>query len=577
MQLSKLSLLAPLVLLTAAQVSAQDTERAKLTASDGTSSDRFGVSLTTAGDMVIVGAPYADLPGAPFAGAVYIFERSGVTWTQTAKLTAATPDANAQFGASVDFDGTTLFVGAPFQTVTGVDINGAPTSTDQGAVTVFEYSPPAWIELETLELSVPSGRFGRTLAVHGDRAAVAYQVFNLNSTNDFVRFYSLENGAWMSTGLAFLGFRLSVDLEIDEDVLVIGAPGLGEPDLARVYERSADSFSLLQDLTSPPQILNSFGSSVALDGDSFFLTGSGPPPQFDTVLLEYRRSGGGPFVQQAIPGVQVDSQFHELMGLSVSDNDLWLGFSEIDVPGAPAGGDVRRATQAGGVWTEDDRRVASDPVPTHALGRVVDSSGRFAAAATADGVDDAVYVFDVDSHQEFCFGDGSSPAGCGACPCGNDAPSGTIGGCLNSSQRSARLLALGRSSITSDSLQMELLGAQGNSFAILLSGDNALPQSGTCPVGSGIDVVGAPFDGLRCAGSQLVRHGIRSTDLQGDAASAANPGWGGDFLPASGLLSQLSSPSGATRHFQVIYRDLPTSGCGTGLNSTNAVSVQLRP
>jgi hypothetical protein len=46
--------------------------------------DYFGVSVATDGSTALIGAIYDDLEVAPFhgnAGAVYVFERTGRTWT----------------------------------------------------------------------------------------------------------------------------------------------------------------------------------------------------------------------------------------------------------------------------------------------------------------------------------------------------------------------------------------------------------------------------------------------------------------------------------------------------------------
>ena len=51
---------------------------------------------------------------APFAGAVYVFSRSGTTWTQQAYVKSSNNERLNYFGASVSLssDGNTLAVGA---------------------------------------------------------------------------------------------------------------------------------------------------------------------------------------------------------------------------------------------------------------------------------------------------------------------------------------------------------------------------------------------------------------------------------------------------------------------------------
>ena len=85
----------------------------KLTAGDGTADDEFGSSVAITGEVIVVGAHFADLPGNSQAGSAYVFRRSGTVWAQTQKLipVAAVPLGD-HFGESVAVSGSTLAVGA---------------------------------------------------------------------------------------------------------------------------------------------------------------------------------------------------------------------------------------------------------------------------------------------------------------------------------------------------------------------------------------------------------------------------------------------------------------------------------
>src|SRR5262249_23709580 len=74
------------------------------------------------------------------AGAVYIFDRSGSTWSQRAYVKASNTRAKSSFGR-VALDGTTLAVGAPLESsgATGINGNQADTSApNAGAVYVIQ-------------------------------------------------------------------------------------------------------------------------------------------------------------------------------------------------------------------------------------------------------------------------------------------------------------------------------------------------------------------------------------------------------------------------------------------------------
>jgi hypothetical protein len=76
------------------------------------------------------------------AGAVYVFVRTGTTWTQQAYLKASNTGTNDQFGRSVALSGDTLAVGASGEAsgATGVNPAGGQadnSATSAGAVYVF--------------------------------------------------------------------------------------------------------------------------------------------------------------------------------------------------------------------------------------------------------------------------------------------------------------------------------------------------------------------------------------------------------------------------------------------------------
>ncbi|MEM7517020.1 MAG: hypothetical protein AAF368_08880, partial [Planctomycetota bacterium] len=167
--------------------------------------------------------------------------------------------------------------------------------------------------------------------------------------------------------------------------------------------------------------------------------------------------------------------------------------------------------------------------------------------------------------EEYCFGASNNGPNCNSpCPCGNNGVVDSRSGCVNSTGRGAYLEGHGTGQIESDDLRFSMTGALPGVAALLVSGVNQLPLNGTCAPGTGLPV----FDGLRCAGGNLQRHGIRITDADGNVR-LADSSWGvtGDVLAGAGFVA------GQTRNFQVLYRDNVAAGCLTGQNGTNGVSV----
>lgn len=88
----------------------------KLLASDGALGDLLGTSVAIAGDTLVLGAVSADTILGTDSGAAYVWTRSGATWGETLKLTAADGASSDQFGNSVGIAGDSAIVGCPQHT-----------------------------------------------------------------------------------------------------------------------------------------------------------------------------------------------------------------------------------------------------------------------------------------------------------------------------------------------------------------------------------------------------------------------------------------------------------------------------
>lgn len=172
-----------------------------------------------------------------------------------------------------------------------------------------------------------------------------------------------------------------------------------------------------------------------------------------------------------------------------------------------------------------------------------------------------------------CFGDGGVSPGCTNCPCGNNANPGDGGGCLNGAGVSTVLIGSGVASISADTLRFDTVACNPASFANLQSGANLLPNNPANPCPQGAGVQSALFDGIRCIGGAVLRHGTRATDAFGVNTQP----WGFPGNPQIGFAAQGGFLAGQTRNWQLIYRELVTLSCGRGLNTSNAVTMTWAP
>ena len=156
----------------------------------------------------------------------------------------------------------------------------------------------------------------------------------------------------------------------------------------------------------------------------------------------------------------------------------------------------------------------------------------------------------------FCFGD---PGSATPCPCGNDNDgSEWWSGCANGVFPSgAQLTGSGTASLSADTLVLLTTGLEPYLGGLYFQADNALLP----PLNWG--------DGLRCAGGQLRRLGVRFADPQGHSDTSGLP------LPISVRAANVAA--GDTKYYQCWYRNPTGSPCANDFNASNGYEVTWGP
>ena len=137
---------------------------AKLTASDAAAGDIFGFDVAIDGATIVIGARGKD----SYTGSAYVFRTTdgGATYGQVAKLTASDASSGDDFGLSVAIGGSTVVVGAYCDDDAGTDSGSAYAfRTTDGWDTHTE------IKL-TASDAAAGDRFGMSVATDGDSVAV---------------------------------------------------------------------------------------------------------------------------------------------------------------------------------------------------------------------------------------------------------------------------------------------------------------------------------------------------------------------------------------------------------------------
>ncbi len=347
----------------------------KLTGAEEVGEGELGLSvvLSADGNTALIGGPRDD----NFAGAAWVFARTGSTWTQQGpKLTAGEASAHlapgecdeekneegeCAFGQSVALsgDGNTALVGAP-------GANGKA-----GAVWVFTRSGSSWTRREMLTggEETREGHFGRSVALsaNGETALIGGPG---DSGHTGAAWVFVRSGlGWIQQGEKLTGageegeghFSRSVALSANGETAVIGGPGdSGHRGAVWVFTRSGSGWIQQgEKLTGAGESGEGrFGWSAALSGDG------------DTALIGARTdangagaawafiNSGSSWIQQGEKLTGAEELGEGQFGYSVALS----GDGATALIGAPHDhsflGAVRLFTRSASTWTEQPEQLA---------------------------------------------------------------------------------------------------------------------------------------------------------------------------------------------------------------------------
>jgi hypothetical protein len=393
-------------------------QMAKLIAADATAEDRMGESVAFSGDTVVVGATEVIVEGG--AGSAYVYVRGiGGVWPQQVKLTASDGAEDDWFGNSVSIHGDTAIVGAHLH-----DLDEVP---DAGSAYVFTRTGANWKEEAKLVAPDPGAvdMFGYSVAILGDTAIVGAPRHSLGGTADHGATYvfTRTEGVWTLQQKLFApdpgtGDQFGYSVSIFGDTLIIGAfrdnhAGGTVAGSAYVFTRTGSVWTLQAKLVaSDGTNLDQFGFSVAIHEDTAVV--GAPFVNFPGIT-----DAGAAYVFVRSDGVWTEQQ--KLIASNAAAGDFFgasvAASGETAVVGAwgTISGSAYIFTRSGGVWTQQDEWTASDAANGDQLGRSVAVFGDTAVAGAI--FDDhlggnsagSAYVFRLgcDPTGSCCMADGS--------------------------------------------------------------------------------------------------------------------------------------------------------------------------
>jgi hypothetical protein len=220
-------------------------EGSKLTGGGEDGAGSFGVDVTLSadGNTALVGGPDDD----DGVGAVWVFARSGGTWSQQgAKLTGSGESGSGGFGGgvAVSSDGNTALVGGPFDNA----------SSEVGAAWVFTRSGGVWSQQgsKLTGAGVPAGGwFGWSAALSGDGNTALIGSYPDSSFAGATWVFTRSGGTWSpqsapvgggASGGSYFGY--GVALSSDGNTAVVGGPAdNGNRGATWVFSRSGATWT----------------------------------------------------------------------------------------------------------------------------------------------------------------------------------------------------------------------------------------------------------------------------------------------------------------------------------------------
>lgn len=534
----------------------------KVVASDGQMHDFFGLSAAVDGDWAAISSMGAGL-AQPNAGAVYVFQRVGGTWTEFQKLTASDLPAGGGLGHAVALIGDVLIAGAHQDSPQG--FNAA------GSVYVFEFISGTWTQTAKLVAADlgPEDTFGSSVAMVTDRifvgapgAAAAYVFDRIGSS------WVQSAKVFGSDAGIFSSFGISVALDGDQAIVgahaMPGSIGSGEG-AAYVFEKGTSGWAQVQKLVaSDPHRASGFGQAVAIRGSHALAGASGHNHGSSAVGAAYAFVKAGSVWAQTQELLTIDAEQGDTLGSRMAlSADHFIVSATGDEDNGSASGSAYDYRWNGTSWIQVGKLLAREGVFTDNLGISV-ALDEQTVLLGAQGDDDACPGNDIacNSGSAYFFELAPTATQYGSCPTG--APCNnkdTHGGCRNSTGKGAVMAACGSGSVAADDLRLEVTNCPPNKLTLLFMG----------PAQSAV-----PFaDGIRVAGQQQPTGIYRYGGVSADSIGRVMRG------PGLVLRSQLFPPlgriqSGQTWNFQFWYRD-NQGPCGAGTNFSNGVSVDFGP
>jgi hypothetical protein len=528
------------------------------TLADATSvTAHFGTRVAIDGDFAIVGAPDERNGGGTVVGGVYLYHRSGGSWTLEAHFLGN--------GSQGLLGGDVAISSLGFAAATKQHIGGF----NSGELRWYKRASGGTWTSTTVAAPAGYGDFPSAVAISGDDLLVGIGYWAFGSFGDVLHFrYNVGPGTLTQLTLIESGTQSPTRaLAFDGTVALLGHPDDGEVEVRRRTSSSSSDWTFAGALAPlDPEVGSRFGAAVAVSQTPTLHAVVGAPLQSggsadEGAAYVFRFASGNSWPEeQKLTPVAPTANGH--FGSGVATNGATIAVGAEDAAAGAGLVYLFDADPTPPIWTYISALRGDGLASTASFGTSVALEGTSAlvgAPEHASGVGAALYFASI--HCEiapYCFGDGSGTP----CPCGNASAPGANEGCLNSFGTGGRLTGTGSVRVTNDTFQLQASGTPPTGHAPTFF------QS-TASVNGGLGTVFG--DGLRCASGAVIRLGTRVS-----SNGSVSFGFG---IPGDPLVSvQGAIPAvGGTRYYQVTYRNSFAFCTPATFNLTNGVRVVWSP
>ena len=349
-------------------------QQAKLVADDADAGDKFGRSVSIYGDYVVVSSPFEDTT-ATDSGSVYIFKRSGTTWSQQQQIQASDAADSDFLGAGIGQGGGGIAIDNDYFIIGAVnnDDNGA----NSGSAYIFKRGQVlSSVTYPTIAMTANSSSGCISSSSSNLSGWESWKAFNHTINNEG---WHTNGGNYDSSNGNFLGNQ-PYSTTYDGSSTVSG-------EWIQIQFSSAISIVGINIAPrSPPSNIGQYEDRCPGDGR---ILGSNDGSTWTSITTFNSQTYTGGSYTNITFAASSSYTYFRLVVTKLSGNDATVQCGEIQY--------VEQGSLVD-VWSQQSKLIASDAAASDQFGTVVDISGDYAIAGapnedTGGSNAGAAYIF----------------------------------------------------------------------------------------------------------------------------------------------------------------------------------------